>query len=176
MAQFGSRRDMGLFMGLNREIMHKYIDTPVLVYKLDLNATTTNVYDEADKKIYSQPILVPAIATIDDQVWASEDFNSDVTQNATFGFLREDLITLDIVPEIGDVFEYRSRFFEVDGFVENQYVAGKSPDNSFAALTYGLDLSVVCSAHMTRQSKLNIVQTRFGNSMSTKNIKLPNNL
>jgi hypothetical protein len=176
MAQFGSARDMGLFVGVNKELLHKYIDTPVLIYKLNLDSTNTNVYDESDSKVYYQPVLVSAIVTVEDQAWNSDDFNSDVAQNSTFGFLREDLIVSNIVPEVGDIFEYRSRFFEVDGFIDNQYVVGKSPDNWFGGTTYGLDLSIICQTHMTRQSKLNIVQTRFGNSVSTKNIILPNNL
>ena len=101
MAQFGSRRDMGLFTSLNKELIRKYIDTEVLVYKLNLNATSTNVYDEADAKLYDSPILIPSVITIDDQVWNSDDYSSDVTQTGTFAFLRDDLVELDILPEIG---------------------------------------------------------------------------
>ena len=180
MAQFGSRRDMGLFTSLNKEIIHKYIDTEVLVYKLNLNSTSTNVYEESDSKVYEAPILVPGVITVDDQVWSSEDYGSDATQTATFAFLRDDLITLNVLPQIGDVFEYRSRFFEIDGVVENQYVAGKHPDSWFGNQTingpYGVDLSIIFQAHMTRQSKVNIVQTRFGNSVTIKDYILPNNV
>jgi hypothetical protein len=180
MAQFGSRRDMGLFTSLNKEMIHKYIDTEVLVYKLNLNATSTNTYDESDAKVYEAPVLIPAVITIDDQIWSSDEYSSDVTQVGTFAFLRDDLILLDIHPEVGDIFEYRSTFFEVDDITENQFVAGKNPDTWFGNQSvngaYGVNLSIVFKAHMTRQSKVNIVQTRFGNSISTKDIILPNNL
>ena len=59
-------------------------------------------------------------------------------------------------------------------------MAGKNPDNWFNEQKvngqYGLSLSIVYKAHMTRQSKVNIVQTRFGTSVNSKNIKLPSNL
>lgn len=179
MAQFGSERDMGLFKSINKELIHKYIDTTVLIYKLNLDSTTTNIYDEADKKNYYAPVLVPSIITIDDQVWSSEDYGSDVTQPGTFAFLRDDLVEINLLPEIGDILEYRSRFFEIDAYVDNQNIAGKDPDNWFGDASvngsYGFNLSITFNAHMTRQSKLNIVKNRFGNSISTKNTKLPNN-
>lgn len=180
MAQFGSRRDMGLFTSLNKEVIRKYMDTEVLVYKLNLNSTSINVYDETDAKFYDSPVLIPAVITIDDQVWNSDDYNSDVIQTGTFAFLRDDLVELDVLPEIGDIFEYRSRFFEVDAVIDNQNVAGKDPDNWFGNSSinggYGLNLSIVYQTHMTRQSKVNIVKTRFGNSITTNDIILPNNL
>lgn len=180
MAQFGSKRDMALFTSLNKELIHKYIDTEVLVYKLNLNSTTTNVYEESNAKVYQSPVLIPSVVTIDDQVWNTDDFISDVTQTGTFAFLRTDLVDLNILPQIGDIFEYRSRFFEVDGVIENQYVVGKNPDNWFGNQSvngeYGLNLSIIFQAHMTRQSKLNIVKTRFGNSVTTKDYILPNNV
>lgn len=180
MAQFGSRRDMGLFTSLNKEIIRKYIDTEVLVYKLNHNSTSVNAYDESDAKVYEAPILIPAVITVDDQIWNSDDFTSDITQTATFAFLRDDLVELDVHPDVGDIFEYRSTFFEVDDITENQYVAGKNPDNWFGSAAvngpYGVNLSIVFKAHMTRQSKVNIVQSRYGYSNMTDDIILPNNL
>lgn len=176
MALFGSSRDASLFRSVNKELIHRYIDTEVLVYKLNLSATTTNLYDETDNKIYNEAVLIPSIVTIDDQQWNSEDYGSDVTQTATFAFLRDDLVDNNVPVEIGDVIEYRSRFFEIDAIIENQNVAGKNPDNWFGGDTHGYNVSVICQAHMTRQSKVNIVKTRFGNSSTMKNITLPNNL
>ena len=90
--------------------------------------------------------------------------------------MRDDLVTANTLVEIGDVIEYRSRFFEIDTIEENQNFVGKNPDNWFGGDTHGYSVSIICQAHMTRQSKVNIVQTRFGNSTDIKNITLPNNL
>ena len=176
MALFGGQRDVSLIRSLNKELIHRWIDTEVLVYKLNLTATATNIYEETESKVYNQAILIPCLATIDDQAWTSEDYGSDVTQTSTFAFLRDDLVDNNIPVEIGDVVEYRSRFFEIDGLVENQNFVGKNPDNWFGGNTHGYNISVICQAHMTRQSKVNIVQTRFGNSEPIANNTLPKNL
>ena len=176
MALFGGQRDVSLFRSLNKELIHRFIDTEVLFYKLNLNATNTNLYDETDNKVYDSAVLIHSIVTVDDQQWSSEDYGSDVTQTITFGFLRDDLVENNLPVEIGDVVEYQSRFFEIDSVVENQMVAGKNPDNWFGGSEHGYSVSLICQAHMTRQSKVNIVKTRFGKSTSVKDITLPNNL
>lgn len=176
MAIFGSARDMSLFRSVNKEMLHKYIDTEVLFYKLSLGDTATNIYDETSKKVYSTPVLIFSIVTLEEQAWSSDDYGMDLMQNATFGFLRDDLVDNNLVPQIGDVLEYKSGFYEIDTFKENQFVAGKDPDNWFGGSSHGYNVSIICDAHLTRQSKLNIVETRFGNSVTTKNSTLPNNV
>jgi hypothetical protein len=176
MALFGGQRDVSLFRSLNKELLHRFIDTEVLVYKLNLNATTTNLYEETDNKIYDSAVLVYTLATVDEQVWTSEDYGTDLTQNAVFAFLKDDLVDKNLPIEIGDILEYRSRFFEIDGVEENQSVVGKFPENWFGGDTHGYSVSIICQAHMTRQSKVNVVKTRFGNSSTIKNLTLPSNL
>ena len=176
MALYGSKRDVSLFRHINKELVHRYLDTEVLVYKLNLTSTTTNLYDETDSKVYDTAVLIPCITTLEDQAWNSEDYGSDVTQNCTFAFLIDDLNTFECKIEVGDVIEHKSRFFEIDSIVENQSFLGRNPANWFGGDSHGYNISMICQAHMTRQSKVNIVQTRFGNSTDIKNITLPNNL
>jgi hypothetical protein len=117
------------------------------------------------------------LATVDEQVWTSEDYGTDLTQNAVFAFLKDDLVNNNIKPEPGDIVEYRSRFFELDSIVENQLVAGKDPDNWFGGNSHGASMSIIYAAHMTRQSTLNIIPTRFGsNPPVTKQSTLPSNI
>jgi hypothetical protein len=71
MALFGGQRDVSLLRSLNKELLHRFIDTEVLVYKLNLNATQSNIYDETDSKVYSQAVLVHSLATVDDTVWTN---------------------------------------------------------------------------------------------------------
>lgn len=176
MALYGGQRDVSLIRSLNRELIHRIIDTEVLVYKLNLSDTDMNIYDESDSKMYDAPVLIPCLANVDPQQWITEDFGTDLTQIASFAFLRDDLVDVNHVIEIGDVFEYRSRFFEVDGIEENANFVGKHPDNWFGGSSHGYSISIICQAHMTRQSRLNIVKTRFGNSISMKDNILPPNL
>ena len=168
MALFGGQRDISLFRSVNKELIHRIIDTEVLIYKLNLVATNTNLYDETDDKVYDAPILIPCLATVDDQQWTSEDYGSDTTQTATFAFLRDDLVDLNVHIEIGDTLEYRSRFFEIDGTVENQNFAGKNPDFPYGSNplnpgleNFGYNVSVICTAHYAPADKYNIIKQRL---------------
>jgi hypothetical protein len=175
MALFGGQRDASLIRSLNRELIHRLIDTEVLFYKINLNSTSTNLYDETDYKQYDAPVLIPCLVTFDDPTWSAEDYGPDITQTATFAFLLDDLVDDSNKPEVGDIIEYHSRFFEIDSTISNQVFAGKDPSDWFGGDTHGYSVSYICQAHQTRQSKVNIVQTRFGGPTPMKST-LPSNL
>ncbi len=80
------------------------------------------MYDETDNKSYETPVLIHSLVTIDDSTWQNEDYGLDTTQTAQFSFLLDDLVDKNVRPEVGDVIEYKSRFFEIDGENENQYL------------------------------------------------------
>ena len=176
MALFGGQRDMSLFRSLNKELIHRYIDTEVLIYNLELNSARTNIYEESDSKVYNTPTLMYCVVALDNEQWNTEEYGADVTQTVQFAFLRDDLVEASTFIEIGALIEYKSRFFEIDSVTDNQAVVGKDPDSWFGGSSHGYNLSIICQGHMTRQSKLNIVQNRFGNSISSKNLILPSNL
>ena len=48
MALFGSARDASLVRTVNRELINNLIDTEIAFYKLSLQDTQANMYDEAD--------------------------------------------------------------------------------------------------------------------------------
>jgi hypothetical protein len=175
MALFGGQRDASLIRSLNRELIHRLIDTEVLFYKINLNSTSTNLYDETDYKQYDAPVLIPCLVTFDDPTWSAEDYGPDITQTATFAFLLDDLVDDSNKPEVGDIVEYHSRFFEIDSTISNQVFAGKDPSDWFGGDTHGYSVSYICQAHQTRQSKVNIVKTRFGGPTPMKST-LPSNL
>ena len=62
MALFGSARDASLIRSINRELINNIIDVEVAFYKLSLNDTKANMYDESDKKVYYQPIRLNCLA------------------------------------------------------------------------------------------------------------------
>jgi hypothetical protein len=176
MALFGSVRDSSLFKSINRELLHNIIDTEVMLYQLNTETSIENLYGESDKSYYT-PFLVHSLVTVDDDVWNDTEFGADISQTATFAFLKDDLLDKNVKPEVGDIIEYRSRFFELDGLVENQLVAGKDPDNWFGGDSFGASISVIYAAHMTRISALNIIPIRYGtNQPITKRTSLPSNI
>lgn len=177
MALYGGQRDVSLFRSLNRELLHRIIDTEVLFYKLIVGSTPTNIYDESDGKVYESPVTIHTLITREDPTWTGEDYGMEINQGYQIAFLRDDLVDTSLVPEVGDIFEYNSSFYEIDSVIDNQLFVGKNPDSWFGGSEHGYNISVICSAHLTRQSKLNITKVRFGNSVSSNNNTiLPNNV
>jgi len=81
--------------------------------------------------------------------WNTDEFGPDAQQTVTFSFLRNNLIDKgNVVIEVGDVIEWNYAYFEVDTINENKLIGGNVEQN----------FDVIASAHMTRQSKLNIVE------------------
>ena len=177
MALFGSVRDSNLFKSINKELLHRIIDTEVLYYQVNTEDTAVNFYGESDKMAYYTPTLIHSLVTLDEQTWNDTDFGADISQTATFAFLKDDLLSRDIKPEPGDIIEYKSGFYELDSIVENQFVAGKDPDNWFGGSSHGASISVIYAAHLTRISALNIIPIRYGtNQPVTKQSTLPSNI
>jgi len=144
---FVKQRDFDLFISLNKELINDFVETPVIVYKLDQGQTETNLYGESvGGKSYQVGFQVNALIDRADQTTNYEGFGSDVTQTIQFRFLRTLLADVSLVIQIGDVISFNDAYFEVDGIIENQLVAGNT----------NFSESIICDTHMVRRSKLNI--------------------
>lgn len=173
MAIFGGQRDISLFYHLNKEMIQRIMDVQILLYKLNLNATDTNLYGESGKKSYDAPVYVHTIINLSPMESSMEDYGVDIKQNAEFAFLRDSFVEADIVPQIGDIIEFDSTFWEIDNSVDAQYYASKNPDSWFGGTDFGYSVSIVCSAHRVRQSQLQIVPVRYGTQTKSS---LPKNV
>ena len=164
MPLFGGNRDISLFRTMNKELINDIIQTEIGFYKFVLQDSETNVYGESDKKVYYEPMLIPALITREDQTWNETDFGPDSTQQMTFAFLRATLVEKNIVPEIGDIVLYNNDYFEFNSIVENQFFVGKNPDYSMNQDTdnFGVSLSIICKASKSRIEQLNTIPFRSG--------------
>lgn len=171
MSLFGGSRDVSLFRHVNRELLNNIIETKCGYYKIDLDKTVSNIYGESGKKIYKDPVLINCLIDRGEQSFSSDDFGSDLTRDVKFRFLRDDLagndVTLNgfnynIVPEVGDILLWNNNYFEVDGFIENQYFVGKDPSYSYSEDTedFGTSLSIIVNTHMIRPEKVGITKSR----------------
>jgi hypothetical protein len=179
MALFGSARDANLIRSVNRELINRYIDTEVGFYKLNLEGTNTNIYDESDDKVYYGLMKMNSIILKDTKAVQSDDFGIDYARNATFAFLRDDLTAKNIIMETGDVIEYDGEFFEIDSTSSSEYFAGKNPGRDLGFTLgdrdeFGYSVSVVCETHVTRRNRLNIQEVRSG--INKKRNDIPRNL
>ena len=90
-------------------------------------------------------------------MWCADDFDYDTNefgpsanQNASFAFLRQQLIDANYVPDIGDVIEWNYGFFEIATINENQLLAGMQENNH----------SVVCNAFLADPTKVGLSRSR----------------
>ena len=174
MPLFHGQRDAALVHKINTELIQDIIDTEVAVYKLSLDDTKTNMYDESDKKVYHLPIKIPALINRQEQAFEGTEFGQDYTQVCDFGFIREMLKSLETYIEVGDVIEYNGEWWEVDAILENQYFGGKNPDYSFATERWGHNVSIVANTHLTRRSRIHVEEIRSAPRL--ENNDLPSNI
>lgn len=160
MPLFHGSRDAGLIHKFNMELVNDIIDTEVAIYKLSLEDTKTNIYNESDKKIYYSPIKISALIDYQAQTYEGNEFGQDYQQACNFGFVREYLKEASILVEVGDVIEYNGEWWEVDGIQETQYFGGKNPDYSFAGEKWGHNVSIIASTHLTRRSRIHVEEFR----------------
>jgi hypothetical protein len=162
MALFGKSRDISLFNNVNGELIKDIIQTEVAYYKFALEQTTSNVYGEAMGKNYYEPMKVACLINRGDQEWSSDDFGSDLNQNLIFNFLKNDLQTINLIPEVGDILLFRNIFYEIDQKNENQLILGKDLNYAISNETadHGSSFSIIVSAHMSRVEKLNLIPLR----------------
>jgi hypothetical protein len=172
MALYGKYRDISLFNTLNKELIVDIIDIEVSIFKLSLEKTTTNIYEEADNKIYYAGVKIPCLVNRSAQQYNFDNPTIDFSQPIEFQFLRDILVEISLVIEVGDLVEYNGEYYEIDNVIDNQYILGKNPDYASTGTEWGSNFSIIAQGHITRRSKLNIEQVRAG---INKENNLPHN-
>ncbi len=172
MALFGGSRDISLFNSIGKELINDIIQTEVGYYKFVLERTTSNVYGESMGKMFYEPVRIACLIQREDQAWNDDGFGVDINQKITFRFLKQELIDINLLPEVGDILIFRNNFYEVDGRVENQLILGKDPDYSISTGTsdFGNSHSINVTTHISRIEKLNLIPLRGGKYPSTTKI------
>ena len=156
--RFLPQRDLDVFTRVNRELIGDIragkdgiINQQVVLYKVSVQDTQTNMYGEAaGGKRWKNGVKFACLVDAEDFDWNTDEFGPDDQQNASFHILRQSLIDLSLVPEIGDVFEWNWAYFEINTINENQLIGGQQDNN----------WSVTCGTYRVRFSNLNIERIR----------------
>ena len=144
MARFTLDRDIRFFEGISRELVDAVITTAVVLYKLVIENSKTNLYGESLSKTYYQGVNCNAMIERQDTQANYEGFGSDQSQNVEFRFNRFTLNDKDFYPEIGDIIFHNDAYFEVDNVREDQLIAGRADEH----------FSIICNTFMTRRSSI----------------------
>jgi hypothetical protein len=145
MARFNLDRDIRFFQDISRELVDSVISTTVVLYKLIIDESGTNLYGESLRKTYYQGVETTALIEREDTSVTYEGFGSDQGQNVEFRFNRFTLEDTGFYPEIGDIVYHNDAYFEIDNVREDQLIGGQVDDK----------FSIIVSTFMTRRSSIN---------------------
>jgi len=159
---FGSSRDFDLLVNINRELLKDIVEQEILIYKLNIADTSTNLYGEALQKTYLEPVKFNCLITRGDQVYDVDEFGIDLGREATFALLKRDLEDIQLVPEVGDIVMWHEDYYEVDNLTENQLFYGRNKDyNIERTAGYGSSISLILNCHLTRADRVGIARQRL---------------
>jgi hypothetical protein len=162
MALFGGKRDARFLASVNSELINAIVDTEIEYFKLQVEQSNSNLYGESERKAYFDSILIPCLITKDDKSAAMDDYGHTYTRTAKFALSRDLLERATLYPEVGDIIFWDNEYFEIDNVDANQYFTGKNPETWPNGDDHGYSVSVVCDAHVTRQTPLGIRDIRRG--------------
>ena len=171
MALFAGERDISLFRNLNKELIDKWIDTTVDIFKASVVDTKENLYGEALNKVFFPAVRVGSLIEKETTDWAADEFGTDYTRTSKFSFLRDTLNDIaNLFLEGGDIIHWDDRYWEIDSVSSADYYAGKNPGTDYLGGTHGWNVSVICNTHETRRSTVNLERVRAGYTGIAKNI------
>lgn len=162
MALFGGKRDAKFLASINSELINAIVDTEIEYFKLQVEQSNSNLYGESESKAYFDSILIPSLITKDDKSAAMDDYGHTYTRTAKFALSRDLLERATLYPEVGDIIFWDNEYFEIDNVDANQYFTGKNPETWPNGDDHGYSVSVICDAHVTRQTPLGIRDIRRG--------------
>ncbi len=144
MARFALSRDIKFFESIARELVDVVVETSVVLYKLIIEDSKTNLYGESLNKTYYQGLECTALIERESSTTEYEGFGADKNQLVEFRFNRFSLEDKGFYPEVGDIIFHNNAYFEIDNIREDQLIGGQV-DNKF---------SIICSTFMTRRSTI----------------------
>jgi hypothetical protein len=130
----------------NKELINTWVDTPVVLYKLNVAESKKNIYDESTSKLWYKGVQLPCLITRQLSTAVKDIQTVNVEQVAEFAFLRQECKDRNVYPEIGDIIDFNSIYFEIENFNEVQLYAGQTLYNH----------TILCTTHMSRASNLQL--------------------
>jgi hypothetical protein len=147
MPRFVSQKDFNFFQHINRELISDVVDVDVILYKIALETTAINLYGEATEKARYTGVELKSLVKFPKTISSTKDgFGADVDQNVEFRFVRALLEQVSTYPEVGDIIYYDESYYEIDNVNDTQLVAGQPQYTT----------SILCNAHLTRRSGIQI--------------------
>ena len=157
-SRFYSQKDIDTFDKFNKELVGDLftnkdgiINQEVIIYKISATDTEVNMYGETSRgKVFKPGVQVVCVIDAEEQTTTTDEFGPDLQQTALFSFIRQSLVDISYVVEIGDIIDWNSGYWEISSINESQFVGGQTDFNH----------SVICNAFLVRMAHLNIERVR----------------
>lgn len=144
--RFTSAQDYNLMLHFNAELLNTFVDTPVVLYKLNITSSKKNVYGESTTKRWYRGIQIPCLINRQFSTAIKDTMTVNTEQTAEFSFLRYECQTRNVFPEIGDIIDFAGNYFEIDQLNDIQLIAGQVNYNH----------AIVAATHLTRTTGLQL--------------------
>ena len=145
--RYFSRRDVRMMNSINGELLKDIIEQIAILYKINPNETSANLYGESIDKFYYPGVETSCLVESDQRSTLYEGFGPDVKKGTLFRFHQKLCEIKGMYAEVGDIVFWENSYFEIDQVAENQFLGGQ-PEKNY---------SLLCNAHLSRLSRLNIV-------------------
>ena len=123
---FMPKKEFNLINSMNEELIDEIVGQSVDVYKLSIENTDENVYGESTTKYYDVGFRVNCLILYNEPEVVQDEFGPDMHGDIELYFQRQNLASgsLNFYPEVGDIVDWNETYWEIDGTVEPQLVAG----------------------------------------------------
>lgn len=179
MPKFYNARDLNFIKTISEEVVDYVIEEAIVLFKMSVGETKTNLYGESLGKVWHAPTTMMAIIDREPNSVKYEGFGADQDQTVEFRFNRNRLRTHTIpkvrdingvlvptdaiqnaekgYPEIGDVILFDKSYYEIQNVVESKLVGGSSEIyNKETNQFEDARMELIASAVMVRRSQVQI--------------------
>ena len=145
---FIPQKEFDLINSMNEELIDEVVGQSVDIYKVNVQNTEENIYGESTTKYYDVGFRVNCLILYNEPEILQDEFGADLNASIELYFQRENLSSgsLNFYPEVGDIVDWNKQYWEINGVVEPQLVAGNPEYNH----------SINATAHKSRLSSLQI--------------------
>ena len=179
MPKFFNARDLNFLKTIAEEVVDYVVEQAVVLFKVSVGETKTNLYGESLGKIWHAPATLMCIVDREPQNVVYEGFGADKSQAVEFRFNRQRLRTETIpklrdingtlipagaiqneqfgYPEIGDVILFDGAYYEIDNVRQSQLIGG-SPEiyDKESGEFEDARMNLIVTAFMVRRSQVQI--------------------
>ena len=145
---FVPQKEINLIDSMNEELIDEILGQSVDIYKVSIDNTDDNIYGESSTKYYENGFRVNCMILFNEPEVNLDEFGTDVNATVEMYFQRNNLASgsLNFFPEVGDIVDWNEFYWEINGSVEPQLIAGHPNYNH----------AIIATAHRARMSSLQI--------------------